>query len=47
MISSSADGAISLVNSQAEAMFGYSREDLIGRNIRMLVSGLDGRFRPG
>src|SRR5580693_782506 len=38
MIISSEDGGISLVNSQVEAMFGFSREELIGRNIRMLVS---------
>src|SRR5580704_8540162 len=37
MIISSEDGGISLVNSQVEAMFGFSREELIGRNIRMLV----------
>jgi PAS domain S-box-containing protein len=37
MIISSEDGDISLVNSQAEAMFGLKREDLIGRNIRSLV----------
>ena len=37
MIISSAEGEISLVNSQAEVMFGYSREELIGRNIRRLV----------
>jgi PAS domain S-box-containing protein len=37
MIISSAEGDISLVNSEAEAMFGYSREELIGQNIRLLV----------
>jgi PAS domain S-box-containing protein len=42
MIISSADGDISMVNSQAEAMFGYSREELIGRNIRRLVQEWSG-----
>lgn len=37
MIISSAEGQISLVNSQVERMFGYHREDIIGRNIRVLV----------
>ncbi len=42
MIISSADGDISLVNSQAEMMFGYSRDELMGRNIRMLVQDWTG-----
>jgi hypothetical protein len=37
MIISSEDGRISLVNSQAEAMFGFRREELIGGSIHMLV----------
>jgi PAS domain S-box-containing protein len=43
MIISSAEGEISLVNSQAEVMFGYSRDELIGRNIRRLVEDWTGR----
>jgi PAS domain S-box-containing protein len=43
MIISSADGDISLVNSQAEMMFGYSRDELIGRNIRRLVEEWSGQ----
>src|SRR5580693_6677359 len=42
MIIGSEDGGISLVNSQAEAMFGFSREELIGRNIRRLVQEWSG-----
>jgi signal transduction histidine kinase len=37
MIISSGDGEISLVNSQVEAVFGSRREELMGRNIRLLV----------
>src|SRR6266404_4409125 len=39
MIISSGEGEISLVNSQTEVMFGFQREDLIGRSIRLLVPG--------
>jgi hypothetical protein len=37
MIISGEDGVISLVNSQVETLFGFRREELIGRNIRLLV----------
>jgi PAS domain S-box-containing protein len=37
MIISSADGRINLVNSQAEAMFGFQREEFMGRLIQSLV----------
>src|SRR5579859_3770526 len=36
MIISDEEGCISLVNTQAEVMFGFPREELIGQNIRML-----------
>ena len=37
MIISTGDGEICLVNTQVEAMFGYRREDVIGRGIELLV----------
>ena len=37
MIISASDGRITLVNSQVEVMFGFKREELIGRDIRLLV----------
>jgi hypothetical protein len=37
MIISAEDGRITLVNSQVEVMFGFKRDELIGRNIRLLV----------
>jgi PAS domain S-box-containing protein len=37
MIMVNTEGQIALVNTQAEAVFGYSREELIGRPIEMLV----------
>lgn len=36
-------GIIALVNRQAEVLFGYSREELLGQSIELLVPG---RFRP-
>ena len=47
MIISSEEGCISLVNSQAEIMFGFPREELIGQNIRLLVPEWSGRFQAG
>jgi PAS domain S-box-containing protein len=46
MIISDEDGCISLANSQAEIMFGYPREELIGQNIRMLVAEWSNHARP-
>jgi PAS domain S-box-containing protein len=37
MIISDEEGCISLANSQAEVMFAFPREELIGQNMRMLV----------
>src|SRR6267143_1634089 len=37
MIISSGEGDIHLVNTRVEAMFGFHRDELIGRNIRSLV----------
>ena len=37
MIMVNTEGQIALVNTQAEAVFGYSREELIGHSIEMLV----------
>ena len=37
MIMVNAEGRITLVNTQAETVFGYAREELIGHPIEMLV----------
>jgi PAS domain S-box-containing protein len=47
MIISDEDGCISLANSQAEVMFAFPREELIGQNIRMLVPEWSSHVRPG
>src|SRR5579872_2337928 len=47
MIISSEDGDISLVNSQAEAFFGYLRDEMIGHNVSMLVPGWTGHAVTG
>jgi PAS domain S-box-containing protein len=42
MIISDEDGRISLMNSQAEILFSFPREELIGKDIRMLVPDWSG-----
>ena len=42
MVIVGADGRIQLLNRQAELLFGYSREELAGREVEMLIPG---RFR--
>jgi PAS domain S-box-containing protein len=37
MIMVNAEGKIDLINSQAESVFGYSRQELVGRPVEMLV----------
>ncbi len=37
MLITTADGEIVLANSRADHLFGYSRQELLGKNIRMLV----------
>ena len=41
-----ADGKIALVNAELERLFGYSREELIGRSVEMLLPVV-GREGPG
>src|SRR5579862_8281592 len=45
MLISDEEGCISLANSQAEIMFAFPREELIGQNIRMLVPDWTGTWR--
>ena len=47
MVMCRADGEIILVNTQTEALFERSRNELVARNIRDLVPGWHYRFRPG
>lgn len=44
MVIVASDGRIALANAQADRLFGYRREDLIGREIEMLIPP---RFRGG
>ncbi len=46
MIISDEEGCISLANSQAELMFAFPREELIGQNIRMLAPEWNTQQRP-
>src|SRR6202162_3660680 len=46
MIISDEDGCISLANSQAEIMFAFPREELIGQNIGMLVPDWSSHSAP-
>jgi hypothetical protein len=46
MIISDEEGCISLANSQAEIMFAFPREELIGQNIRTVVPDWNGHSRP-
>jgi PAS domain S-box-containing protein len=44
IVTATEDGRIALVNSQAERLFGYSREELLGQPIELLVPA---RYRHG
>ncbi|MSS72784.1 MAG: PAS domain S-box protein [Candidatus Latescibacteria bacterium] len=44
MVVSNAEGVISMVNRQAESLLGYSREELLGQRVELLVPE---RLRPG
>ena len=44
MIMISADGTIKLVNAETERIFGYQRQDLLGRDVEMLIPE---RYRAG
>ena len=46
MLSIDEAGLIVLVNAQAERLFGYHREELIGRPVELLVPIADPKFRP-
>src|SRR6204780_478097 len=46
MIISDEDGCISLANTQAEIMFAFPREELIGQNIRLLVPDWSSHSAP-
>jgi PAS domain S-box-containing protein len=39
-------GLIVMVNAQAQRLFGYSREELIGSSVELLVPIADPKFRP-
>lgn len=47
MIMTDADGRITLVNTLAESLFGYSREELVGEDIDILVPSRFRKHHPG
>ncbi len=47
MICAGQDGRITLVNAQAERLFGYTRDELIGQRVEILVPDGDRELHPG
>jgi PAS domain S-box-containing protein len=47
MVITSGDGRIEVVNRQAEVLFGYSRAELAGREVEMLIPGRFRERHPG
>ncbi len=41
------DGRIALVNAQAERLFGYRRDELVGQQVEILVPDLMRDMHPG
>lgn len=47
MVMINATGVIEMVNAQTERLFGYPRDEMLGRNIEMLVPERFRRHHPG
>jgi PAS domain S-box-containing protein len=47
MVCVAADGRIALINAQAERLFGYLREELVGQQVEVLVPDLKRGMHPG